>query len=117
MILQRKSNNYFQLFCIFISCKVWKIAIWHIFPFTLLKFKQLKIEAINFENTNFLIGIFSSLARWIVIDAGEKIGCIFIKKKKKKIENILNCECTDTILTGSINKGCTDESLRIIIFR
>ena len=75
----------------------------------------MKIEAINFENTNFLIGIFSSLARWIVIDAGEKIGCIFIKKKK--IENILNCECTDTILTGSINKGCTDESLRIIIFR
>ena len=77
----------------------------------------MKIEAINFENTNFLIGIFSSLARWIVIDAGEKIGCIFIKKKKKKIENIFNCECTDTILNGSIKKGCTDESLRIIIFR
>ena len=77
----------------------------------------MKIEAINFENTNFLIGIFSSLARWIVIEAGEKIGWILKKKKKKKIENILNCECTDTILTGSINKGCTDESLRIIIFR
>ena len=75
----------------------------------------MKIEAINFENTNFLIGIFSSLARWIVIDAGEKIGCIFVTKKE--IESIFNCECTDTILTGSINKGCTDESLRIIIFR